>query len=453
MSRSAVLRVLGVLLTVAVLAGACSEPQDQPVTTSESSSTSPSPVRSRGDDPAQPGAVSGLATLATTAGDGSGNRLVPGRASLLREPIVVSLENPAEWVVGIALEGGVSWVVADADGRLTGYRQRVGGVEMQELDVPALPPGTPPSLSIRDGVARVFDPLAAAADLADALAVAPFAGHLEVGAVPVLVLGDGTVVIDGRRVPGVVALPDTRIVVSDDGLLALLTDPTEDLAHAVLGDAIEASSVTIVDPVAGESVGVVVAPTGAVFEALSPMWADVDGDGEEEILVTASSSADGARVMAFETDGTPLARSAAIGIGNRWLNLLGAGPVGPSGEIEVVEVKTPHIGGIVQWYRIDEGALRRTASASGYSTHGIFSRNLDEGVIVDADGDGHLDVLVPTQDDRRLVALRRVADGVEVVASVDLGADLSSNIVAVARGDGTVSLAAATEDARLLIWP
>jgi hypothetical protein len=392
-------------------------------------------------------------SLATTAGDGSGNRVVVGQASLLRDPIVVPLENAAEWIVGIEVDGGALWVVADGDGRLTGYRQRSGVVEVQELDVAALPSGMPPSLSTRGGDVRVFDPVRAAADLPDGPSLAQFAGHLEIAGVPILVLDDGSLLVSGVRVPGVDALTDTRVVVADNGLLALLTGPTQQLAHAILGDATEASTVTIVDPTVGQIVGVLAAPDGAVFEALSPMWADVDGDGDQEILVTASTVADGARVIVYEIDGTVRGESAAIGTGSRWLNLLGVGRVGPLDEIEVVEVKTPHIGGIVQWYRIEDGALRRQAAASGYSTHGIFSRNLDEGLIVDVDGDGHLEVLAPTQDDRMLVALRRVDEGAEVVVSIDLGADLSSNVAAVVREDGTVSLAVSTVDGRLLIWP
>ncbi len=446
MSRSGVLEVVLVLGVIAMLAASCGAPQNQRVSTPAVSSAPPD---SQPLDIPVPVVVS---SFATTAGHGSGNRLFMGRASLLQGPIEVPLQSAAEWVVGIAIDGVVTWVVADADGRLAGYREESGEVDVQELDVSELPPGMPPSLSARGGDVRVFDPVRAATDLPDGQSVAPLAGHVEVAGVPVLVLADGSLVVAGTRVPGVVALTDTRIVVSDRGLLALLTDPTEDLMHAVLGDATEASTVTIVDPAALEVVGVLAAPNGAVFEALSPMWADIDGDGEQEILVTASTRAEGARLVVYDIDGTVLGESAAIGIGNRWLNQLGVGPVGPSGEIEVVEVKTPHIGGIVQWYRMEDETLRRQAAASGYSTHGIFSRNLDEGLIVDADGDGRLEVLVPTQDDRSLVALRRVDDGVEVAVSIDLGADLSSNVAAVSREDGTISLTVSTDDRRLLIW-
>ena len=457
MSRTELLQV-GLLLATAlsVVAAACTVPQDQRVATNEGGPASTAAASTTAGDPAHPDLTPGpgvVSSLATTSGDGSGNRLVTGQASLLQDPIVVPLQNAGEWIVGAATEGGVLWVVADADGRLAGYLQAGGVVEVQELDVSALPPGMPPTLLIRDGDVRVFDPLRAAADLPDDRPLAPLAGHLESAGVPVLVLADGGLLVSGVPVPGVDALPDTRIVVSDRGVLALMTDPTQELAHAVLGDATEASTVTIVDPGVREVVGVLTAPDRAVFEALSPMWADIDGDGNQEILVTASTVDDGARVMVYDTNGTVRGESAAIGIGNRWLNLLGVGPVGPTGEIEVVEVKTPHIGGIVQWYRLEEGVLSRQAAASGYSTHGIFSRNLDEGLIVDADGDGHLDVLVPTQDDRRLVALRRVDDGAEVVASIDLGAEVSSNVAAVAREDGSVSLAVSTVDGRLLIWP
>lgn len=383
----------------------------------------------------------------TTSGDASGNRVVWGSVDLGAAPISIDVGAPAGWLVGAAVEERVVWVVVDAAGSVTAFVESGGAVEPHDLDTRRLPAGMPPTLLVDGATVSLFDPTRVRPDLA------PFAGHTVVDGSPILVSADGSLQIGDRIVEGVVALPDTRIVISADGLVALLTDPTDRFKHAVLGDSIEAETVTVVDPATGDIVAILVAPGDTVFEAISPLWVDVDGDGRQEILVTASDGADGARLTVFSVDGDLLAESAPIGRGSRWLNQLGAAPLGPEGELEVVEVKTPHLGGIVNWYRMEGDRLVRHASASGFSTHGIFSRNLDEGVIVDADADGRFDVVVPTQDDRRLVALSRVADGVVAAVEVVLPAAPSSNLIGVTRADGTASLALATVDGRLLIWP
>ncbi len=286
----------------------------------------------------------------------------------------------------------------------------------------------------------------------DATASAPVGTFDPTAGPPILIDGELVDESTGRSL-FTDPLPDTRIVT--DGIrLVALAGPTDRYGHAVLGDAIEGSAVEIVD-----DDGTVTTPIRIdepdVIEAVSPMLADVNQDGEPEVLLTLSNADTGARLAAYELDGALVAETAPIGTGNRWRNLLAVAPTGPDGEIEVIDIRTPHIGGTVQFFRNDgSGELVLVASADGYSTHAIGSRNLDLGIVSDADGDGRLDVLLPTQSrDELAVVTRDDSDnGVREVTRVALGAPISTNVSAVAHRGG-VAYAVGTADGRVVIWP
>lgn len=183
-----------------------------------------------------------------------------------------------------------------------------------------------------------------------------------------------------------------------------------------------------------------------VFEQLAPMWADINGDGIDDILTTTSTTDKGAQLVAyllkknetinrFYVAGT--ASSPYIGTGSRWLHQLAVGPLGPNGETEIVEVRTPHIGGHVRYYRFQEdgnngtlGSLVLVAETSQYSTHDIGSRNIDRATVADFNGDGLPELVVPDQQSSFLYGLQRHSDGgVGQVWKVPLRRrSLSSNI-------------------------
>ena len=85
-------------------------------------------------------------------------------------------------------------------------------------------------------------------------------------------------------------------------------------------------------------------------------------------------------------------------------------------------------------------------------SHVNGSRNLDQAVEGDFDGDGHVELLVPSRDQKKLIALRRVGDSVEEVWELELGSRLASNLAVLLADDESLILGAATEDGRLLIW-
>jgi hypothetical protein len=201
-------------------------------------------------------------------------------------------------------------------------------------------------------------------------------------------------------------LPDGGVA-DGMGLRAWYTAPTDRYSHGILGDAIEAASLIV------ERDGATLRydlPEDSVFEDLTPRIVDADGDGEPEILTIRSYLDRGATIALFGIrDGaiTLLAEAAPIGTANRWLNPAGVADFDGDGDPEIAVIRTPHIGGILILYTWDHasGRLVEESRKNGYSTHAIGSRALGLSLVIDWDGDGITDLLVPRQDRKELVAL------------------------------------------------
>lgn len=245
-------------------------------------------------------------------------------------------------------------------------------------------------------------------------------------------------------------LVDTRVVHSGPHAAALV-GPTNRYAHGVLGDEIEASAVEIVNRCTNERTRIEIDdPT--VIEGISPLLADLDGDGKVEVLVTTSNSSRGGQLDAYRIDGSFLASSEPIGQGNRWRNQLGVAPLGPNGEIEVVDVRIPHIGGVVEFFRLDGDRLVRVAQTSEFTSHAIGSRNLDMGILADTTGDGRPEVVALTQNRDGIASLQRSGeDGVEQVGQVELDGRATTNLAVQDLPNGA-ALAAGTTNGTLHIW-
>ena len=55
-------------------------------------------------------------------------------------------------------------------------------------------------------------------------------------------------------------------------------------------------------------------------------------------------------------------------------------------------MRTPHIGGIVEAYRLVEDRFELVASQPGYRSHQLGSSNLDMALLADLVGDGRLEI-------------------------------------------------------------
>ncbi len=187
---------------------------------------------------------------------------------------------------------------------------------------------------------------------------------------------------------------------------AVLTNPSSKrYTHGILGDTIEATSITVIKP-SGEIVYKISLPNPEVIESRLVIWADTNGDKKEELTVTVSSRYKGASVRIYNgATGKELARGAEIGKGNRWQHVIGWASFGNLGKVLAL-VKTPHINGVLELYQRKQSNLIKVAEIKGVSSHKIGSRNLFLAAIVDSNFDGSPEIYLPDQSINNIVGIK-----------------------------------------------
>jgi hypothetical protein len=252
------------------------------------------------------------------------------------------------------------------------------------------------------------------------------------------------------------ALPDA-VPVAGDGRVYVLAEPTDSYSHGVLGDELEARSVAVVDAESGTVERQLTPPDGTVIEGRSAMLATLGGD--QAVVVTASDATAGARIVAFCVDGGWRAVGPPVGGGYRWRHQLAGAPFAPNGGQAIAVVKTPHIGGIAEFYRRDGDRLRLAATDAGdYQSHELGSRNLRGAVAGRLTDDDNWCLLLPDRTRESLVALAWTggsADSGSVERTVTLPLDgaLTTNVAAVDRtGESQNAAVAAGTEAGVRFW-
>ena len=247
------------------------------------------------------------------------------------------------------------------------------------------------------------------------------------------------------------ALPDAEIVTADltgDGTdeLVFLTDPTERYPHGVLGDGVEAASVSVFDTETLETIASYTLPENYVFEQRRVLPFDLgDKDG---LLATRSSEQTGAGVVLLEFRHGELqlrAEAQPIGTGFRWLNLFAAR------DGAAYAVRTPHIGGPFKRYTLRDSSFKVEQYDLGVTNHTLGSRNLDLGVLLPSVKPDTDHLVLPSQDLRTLKLIRCTPATCEVINEFELGGRLSSNVVFLEQDD-RITIVAGDETARLHFW-
>jgi hypothetical protein len=377
-----------------------------------------------------------------------GNRFVTGLGRIPElTPLDIPLPGPASWVVAVPWGDGSLWAVILESGQALGFQVAAEGWEPAQITPSNLQPGQPPLLSLdRDTSTLLLPPSSLASPTTHAIPL----DNLHLSQVFIDNNGDLIRVDPNLRqlspIP-VDALPDARILSDGQGHLILLSGPTDRYDHGVLGDAIEASSITFIpNPLFDEASVLITIPGDLVIEGISPIWADLTGDGEKEIIVTVSNASQGAQILVFNTDGQQIAAGPAIGQGYRWRHQIVVAPFGPNGELELVDVLTPHLGGVVEFYRLEGDQITIVAQVPGYTSHVIGSRNLDMAAAADFDSDGSIELLIPLQDRSELGAIRRIGDDAQVVWSLTLDGQMSTNLGAVTLPDSGIAIGVGQEN-------
>lgn len=233
-------------------------------------------------------------------------------------------------------------------------------------------------------------------------------------------------------------LPDGRVA-SGNGAIrrAWLSDPTTEYGHAILGDGIEAKSLTV-ETANGQRL-TYTAPGGTVFEDLYPRLWDLDADGEAEAWVIRAGPDGGGRLEAYGVhDGKLIRRFATdpIGHGYRWLNPIGVADFTGNGQREVVLMRTPHIGGIMMFYSAAGAHLEPFMAAPGLSNHAIGSRQLRLQWVADIDGDGLADILIPGQPRREMIAFSMVGGKFSVIGTTERTGHIETDFAGMTLSDG-----------------
>lgn len=370
-----------------------------------------------------------------------GNRVVDGRGTIDdAQPVDIVVDGRPAWLLAFGGSGGASyWTVVTAGGRATTHR--VGDRAETVASHGRVP--TPPLAYAAGGAFGVVDaPADCAAETHPVM--------IDGGVLYVATNGDAVVRRDGTSTRLDADAPsDARPVRVDDGRYALYGGRTERYRHGALGDGVEGSRLLVVDA-AGERVEAsVTLDAPAVFEGLSPLVADLDGDGDAEIVTTVADATDGARIRAYDVDGAELATGPSYGSG--WRHQLCVAPFAPDGRPELAVVRKPHVDRTLEFYRLDDDGLTVTATHGRYASHTYGSRNVDGGLAADLHGDGRSELLLPTADRRALAAVRRASGGVERASTLPLGGSLATNVVGVALDDGRLAVGAGTT-AGVRIW-
>ena len=262
----------------------------------------------------------------------------------------------------------------------------------------------------------------------------------------VYIASNGDLLIDDVRLP-VNALPDSRILMDAYNRLLILSDPTTRYDHGVVGDELEASAITLleIEPKI-RVIQTIAIHEPDVIEGISAIWADINNDGNRDIIVTLSNNQTGARITVFNEDGDLLAESDPIGLGYRWRHQLAVARFDANQPPLLASIRTPHIGGIVEFFQYNNGRLEIVKEIKGFSTHSIGSRNLDSAIAADFNNDGIVEVLAPDQPHTRLGVIS--ING--VLTTIPLNDVLTTNLSGT-EVDRKLYIGAGTQD-NLRIW-
>ena len=248
------------------------------------------------------------------------------------------------------------------------------------------------------------------------------------------------------------ALPDSQVAIgSRDIARVWLAEPTARYDHGILGDKIEAGSL-VVEARDGKR-QMVRLKDDAVFEDLQPRLADLDGDGHDEIIVVKSYLKRGSALAVIaERKGKYeiVAETPPLGGPHRWLNPAGIGDFNGDGKTDIALVRQPHVVGELELWTYADGRLRKTGGLADTTNHIAGTRALDMSAAADFDGDGILDIALPSLDRSRL-RIVSFAPAPREIASVALPAKAVTNIGLVAVKSGPPAIVAGLTDGSLVV--
>lgn len=220
---------------------------------------------------------------------------------------------------------------------------------------------------------------------------------------------------------------------------AWYSQPTNRYPHTALGDKTEGGAL-VVERRDGRQFTYRLGEI-EVFEDLYPRIADLDGDGEAEVVTIRSSLVAGAAVTVYGLNGDSLVEKATtpfIGKPFRWLNIAAIDRFLGRRSKQIALVATPHIGGKLGFLRYENGKLSPIAAASGYSNHVNHTTELRLSAVADVNGDGRPDLALPSADRRQLRIVTLDATGISELGTADMPSPIDKAIAVAGSGSTTV---------------
>lgn len=214
-------------------------------------------------------------------------------------------------------------------------------------------------------------------------------------------------IVPDKRAIAPNSMPDARITTGTGSIAAAwYSEPTTRYAHAVLGDGIEAGALKVKNQ-RGETFTFRL-PSTEVFEDIAPRLVDLDRNGTTEVITILSSRTDGASIAVFGLTGNAfnkIAQTPFIGRANRWLNIAEINHFGGNRRPDIAVVVTPHLAGVLQFYRYRNGTLAKVAQATGFSNHFIGSNELRLSAVADVNKNGVPDLILPSLARNELIVV------------------------------------------------
>ena len=230
----------------------------------------------------------------------AGNHFVRGRGSFPDVQMVdIVLQGAPAWAVGYAMETAI-WHVVLQNGDLQVVEVAPDGAAQTLAFQPGWFAGAQPPLV---GVSMIEGAYVLRSDDS----VSPLTHPIPVNDFEALYINRRGDLVLGREDGAIASLPinaqqDARLVMNRVGQVALYANATDQrYAHGIMGDALEAATLLVLE-VRDSEIRVLARvdlPGEDVYEGIAPFWADIDGDGVEDLVTTVSNGSLGARLRAY----------------------------------------------------------------------------------------------------------------------------------------------------------
>ncbi len=235
------------------------------------------------------------------------------------------------------------------------------------------------------------------------------------------------------EIPGMLTAPASPI---GDIEAAWYAIPTSRYRHGALGDTVEGGALVV--QLKGGAQVTYRLPETEVFEDIAPRIADLDNDGTSEILTIVSTFGGGAAIVIFRvTGGDALVKMAAtppLGRENTWLNIAGIERYFGTQTPEIAFVARPHLDGRLGFLKFIRGNLRLVTAKPGFSNHAFGSAELRLSASADIDGNGNMELALPSLDRKKLRILSLTRKGIVELAEVALSAPVDKAVIAEGTG-------------------